>query len=80
MGGVEDLVEESTLTCDPSSRSRGRPADDEVSMDPAFLLPLLMLSAFLFELSETNRFFQLASRRFFSLFSPFGLLGAGESW
>ena len=100
VGGVEDLVKESTLTFDPSSRSRGRPADDEVSMDPAFLLPLSMLSAFLsalsmlsaflfalsmlsaflLPLSETNRFFQLASRRFFSLFSPFGLLGAGESW
>ena len=73
VSGVEDLVKESTLTCDPSSRSRGRPADDEVSMDPAFLLPLLMLSAFLFELSETNRFSQLSSSRFFSLFS-------GEPW
>ena len=73
VGGVKDLVKESTLTCDPSSRSRGRPADDEVSMDPAFLSALSMLSAFLFALSETNRFSQLASSRFFSLFS-------GESW
>ena len=80
MSGVEDLVKESTLTFDPSLRSRGRPADDEVSMDPAFLLPLSMLSAFLFALSETNRLSQLASSRFFSLFSPFGLLGAEESW
>jgi len=74
VGGVKDLVKESTLTCDPSSRSRGRPADDEVSTDPAFLLALSMLSAFLFALSETNRFSQLASSRFFSLFSPSGLL------
>ena len=80
MGGVKDLVKESTLTCDPSSRSRGRPSDDEVSMDPAFLLALSMLSAFLFTLSETNRFSQLASSRFFSLFSPSGLLGVEESW
>ena len=80
VSGVEDLVKESTLTFDPSLRSRGRPADDEVSMDPAFLLPLSMLSAFLFALSETNRLSQLASSRFFSLFSPFGLLGAEESW
>ena len=90
MSGVEDLVKESTLTFDPSSRSRGRPADDEVSMDPAFLLPLSMLSAilfalsmlsaFLFALSETNRLSQLASSRFFSLFSPSGLLRAEESW
>ena len=82
MGGVKDLVKESTLTFDPSSRSRGRPADDEVSVDPAFLLALSMLSAFLFALSETNRFSQLVSSRFFSLFSPSGsgLLRAAESW